>query len=318
MPAESSTPTISLSERSGLSESQRDKLPKWLFLSLLFHGSLIASLFIVPFLPSRREYAPPVYTVDLVGGEKIGGNKIGTELQPPKPAPKEMAKNSAAEPAPLPPETKKEKEAKKEKAEKPEKAERARPVEKAVTVPEKAAPKETAKKEPAKKESATEASRDTKSEETSLDSVRERILQSAVERAKNRNESAQKAAKGDVISTGPGEGEGAAALGPGGRGGGVVKGMDFIIYQNRMFDTIKQNWAWIGQRSDVKVVVRFGIKESGEIVGLKVVQPSGDWSYDESVLRAVKKSSPLPPPPEPYRKDFADVQVTFRPKDLGA
>ena len=109
MPAESSTPTISLSERSGLSESQRDKLPKWLFLSLLFHGSLIASLFIMPFLPSRREYAPPVYTVDLVGGEKIGGNKIGTELQPPKPAPKEMAKNSAAEPAPLPPETKKEK-----------------------------------------------------------------------------------------------------------------------------------------------------------------------------------------------------------------
>src|SRR5919108_185844 len=220
MPAESSTPTISLSERSGLSDSQRDKLPKWLFLSLLFHGLLIASLFILPFLPSRRDYTPPVYTVDLVGGEKIGGNKIGTELQP-QPAPKEVAKN--------------------------------------------------------------------------------------------RTESAQKSSKGEVISTGPGEGEGAAALGPGGRGGGVVKGMDFIIYQNRMFDTIKQNWAWIGQRSDVKVIVRFGIKENGEIVGLKVVQPSGDWSYDESVLRAVKKSSPLPPPPEPYRKDFADVQVTFRP-----
>ncbi|HYY24954.1 MAG TPA: TonB family protein, partial [Candidatus Udaeobacter sp.] len=71
-------------------------------------------------------------------------------------------------------------------------------------------------------------------------------------------------------------------------------------------------------RSDVKVIVRFGIKENGEIVGLKIVQPSGDWSYDESVLRAVKKSSPLPPPPESYRNDFADVQVTFRPKDLGA
>ena len=317
MPAESSTPIISLSERSGLSDSQRDKLPKWLLLSLLFHGVLIASLFIVPFLPSRRDYTPPIYTVDLVGGEKIGGNKIGTELQP-KPAPKEMAKNTATEPAPPPPQIKKSEDVKKQKAEKPEKAEKTKPAEKSVAIPEKTAPKETAKKEPVKKETAAEPRRETKAEESSLDSVRERLIQAAVERAKNRTENPQKSSQGDVISTGPGEGEGAAALGPGGRGGGVVKGMDFIIYQNRMFDTIKQNWAWIGQRSDVKVVVRFGIKESGEIVGLKVVQPSGDWSYDESVLRAVKKSSPLPPPPEPYRKDFADVQVTFRPKDLGA
>jgi hypothetical protein len=25
----------------------------------------------------------------------------------------------------------------------------------------------------------------------------------------------------------------------------------------------------------------------------------------------------LPPPPESYRKDFMDVELTFRPKDLG-
>jgi colicin import membrane protein len=94
--------------------------------------------------------------------------------------------------------------------------------------------------------------------------------------------------------------------------------MDFIIYQNRMLGTIKDNWTWVGQRSNLKVVVHFGIKDSGEIVGLKIVQPSGDPSYDESVLRAVKKSSPLPAPPESYRKDFADVELTFRPRDLGA
>jgi colicin import membrane protein len=94
--------------------------------------------------------------------------------------------------------------------------------------------------------------------------------------------------------------------------------MDFIIYQNRMLSTIKENWAWVGQRSDLKVVVHFGIKENGEIVGLKIVQPSGDPSYDESVLRAVKKSNPLAAPPESYRKEFADVELTFRPRDLGA
>jgi TolA protein len=144
------------------------------------------------------------------------------------------------------------------------------------------------------------------------------LIQSAVDRVKNRAESAQKTPRGDVISSGPGEGEGAAALGPGGRGGGTVKGMEFIIYQNRMFSSIKENWAWVGQRSNLRVVVHFSIKDNGEITGLKIVQPSGDPSYDESVVRAVKKSSPLPPPPESFRKDFADVELTFRPKDLGA
>jgi TolA protein len=179
--------------------------------------------------------------------------------------------------------------------------------------------KEKTKREPVKKEPVKESKEDSRMESASADTVRDRLLQSAVERAKARTESSQKPSKGEVLSSGSGEGEGAAALGPGGRGGpGIVKGMDFIIYQNRMLSTIKDNWAWVGQRSSLKVVVHFGIRENGEIVGLKVVQPSGDSSYDESVLRAVKKSSPLPAPPENYRKDFSDVELTFRPRDLGA
>jgi TonB family protein len=94
--------------------------------------------------------------------------------------------------------------------------------------------------------------------------------------------------------------------------------MEFIVYQNRMLSSIKDNWAWVGQGSNLKVVVHFSIKDNGEITGLKIIQSSGDSSYDESVLRAVKKSSPLPPPPETARRDFADVELTFRPKDLGA
>ena len=180
--------------------------------------------------------------------------------------------------------------------------------------------KETIKREPPRETKETkEIKEESKSETASADSVRERLLQSAVERAKSRTETGQKGSKGEVLSAGAGEGEGAAALGPGGRGGpGIVKGMDFVIYQNRMLSTIKDNWAWVGQRSNLRVVVHFSIKDNGEIAGLKIVQPSGDPSYDESVLRAVKKSSPLPAPPESYRKDFAEVELTFRPRDLGA
>jgi colicin import membrane protein len=304
MAGQQSTQTTTSRERSLPLVDREDRLSKWLFFSFLFHGALIVALFVVPFLPDRSRPSYPIYTVDLVGGEKIGGNNLSTELVPPSVS--KAAPKKAAEEVPASQETKQE-----------TKKEKPKPIEKAAPA-EKVALKEVAKKEPPKKEPTKETKSESKTDESALDRVRERLIQSAVERARSRTEGAQDPSKGDAISSGPGEGEGAAALGPGGRGGGVVKGMEFIIYQNRMLSSIKDNWAWVGQKSNLKVVVHFSIKDSGEITGLKIVQPSGDQSYDESVLRAVKKSSPLPPPPEGSRKDFADVELTFRPKDLGA
>jgi len=296
------TPTISLRERSIPLVGAQEKLSKWLVFSLLLHAGLIAGLFLMPFVPARSAREYPVYTVDLVGGERIGRTNLGTELTPTA-APKESAKKAEKEiPAPeSKPEPKK------------EKTEKAKSIEKTAVIPEKATTKETVKKE-----TAIEKKTEAKETAASLDSVRERVIQSAVERAKNRTDSGQKASKGEVISSGAGEGEGAAALGKGGRGGGVVKGMEFVIYQNRMLSTIKTNWVWVGQRSNLRVVVRFNIKDNGEIFGLKVVQASGNASYDESVIRAVNKSSPLPALPESVRKDFSEIELAFRPEDLGA
>lgn len=248
----------------------------------------------------------PVHVVDLVGGERIGAANLGTELRPiSKQLPKEA------------PEPKREEPQKEEKI-KTKAVEKKPPVEEKLVLKEKTKT-DAVKNEPAK-DVKREAKEDAKSETASADSVRERLIQGAVDRAKTRTEGAQKSSKGESFSAGSGEGDGAAALGAGGRGGlGIVKGIDFVIYQNRMLATIKENWAWVGQqRSNLRVVVQFGIKENGDIVGLKISQPSGDPSYDESVVRAVKKSSPLPAPPESYRKDFAEVELTFRPRDLGA
>lgn len=312
MPRESSNPTIILGDRSLIAVGQEERLSKWLVLSLFLHGALIISFFIMPFLPARSAPSYPVYTVDLVGGEKIGGSNLGTELAPP---PKQPPKKAEAE-TPAPP-VKAKPETKKEKIEKP--IDKPKVVEKTPPAQEKLALKEKARKEAEKGEPRKEAK--TESGDDALERVRERLIQSAVERVKSRAESTMSASatsKGEALSTGPGEGEGAAALGAGGRGGGVVKGIEFIIYQNKMFETIKANWAWVGQKSELKVVVRFGVRENGDIVGLKIVQASGDPSYDDSVLRALRKSSPLPAPPESYRKDFANVEITFRPKDLGA
>jgi colicin import membrane protein len=142
--------------------------------------------------------------------------------------------------------------------------------------------------------------------------VRQKLIQAAIERVKQRAEATQKVEEGE----GPGSGPGAVASGQGGSGGGIVKGVEFLVYRNRMLQLIKEHWTWVGKRTDLEVTVRFGIKENGEIVGLRLVQPSGDLSYDDSVLRAVRTANPLPPPPENYRKDFMDVQLIFRPKDL--
>jgi colicin import membrane protein len=320
------TGTISMRERSYPAIGAQERLPKWLVFSLVLHAALIAALFLTPMLPTETRPVP-VYTVDLVGGERIGRANFGTELTS---APKRPVKDPEVDRKPPAAEIKKtepeiKKEAKKEEPKiekvKPKAAEPKPPVEEKIVLKEKTKAEpirsETVKKEPVK-EVKTARREESSSETASADSVRERLIQSAVDRAKSRSESAQPS-KGEALSAGSGEGEGAAALGAGGRGGpGIVKGIDFIIYQNRMLATIKENWAWVGQRSNLKVVVQFGIRENGEIVGLKIVQPSGDPSYDESVVRAVRKSNPLPAPPESYRKDFADVELTFRPRDLGA
>lgn len=328
--------TIGSGESSVPSLEPDERLSNWLLFSFVLHGAFLIALIFSPFFPAVTRPAPPIYTVDLIGGEKIGGNRPGTELYPAT-GPKDSPKKVDSEPATPVREVKqaapkaKEKSEKTIKAEssKPEKSEKSersekivKPLEKAAPVEEKVAVRNTPlKKEEPKNEPAKE-SKETKStaapEEGSLDKVRERLIQSALDRVKSRAESTQKAAgsskSGDILSVGPGEGDGAAALGQGGRGGGsAVRGAEFLMYQTKIVSTIKENWAWPGQKGSLKALVRFSIKENGEITGMKIAEASGDPAFDESILRALRKSSPLPAPPESYRNDFAQVEMNFQP-----
>jgi colicin import membrane protein len=294
-----------------------ERLPKWLVVSLFAHAGLILGLVLLPFGSSGKREPPPSYVVDLVGGERIGGRNLGTRIDPETKATKR--------PAEPPPEPAKKKATKAEKPPKAEKAEKvkAKPSEEIVLAKSKSAAKQEEAK--AAQKPAKETHDAAKADEDSLDKVRERLMQAAIERARNRAALAQGSpssagnSKGEPLSAGSGEGLGAQSLGKGGVGGeGVLKSVEFIAYQNRLVSTIKGNWAWAGRRSDLKVVVQFGIKENGEIIGLRVTQRSGDPTYDESVIRAIKRSSPVSSPPESHRKEFADVEMTFKPSDFGA
>ena len=123
---------------------------------------------------------------------------------------------------------------------------------------------------------------------------------------------------------GPGGGQGGTervlngppGVGGEGGGGGTLRGLEFVVYYNQMLTRIKESWTYVGERSDLRVTVHFSILDSGEITDIRLVERSGDPGYDASVERAVKRASPLAPPPQAYRKDFSDVELTFRPADL--
>jgi TolA protein len=310
LPASEFKPT----EPRSLGATTQERLPKWVLLSLVVHVGLILFLVLVPFGSSRKREPPPSYVVDLVGGEKIGGRNLGTQLDT-----ETKAKPRAPE---APPEPVAKKETKAEKASKTEKAEKAKPREEIVLAKSKRTPKPEDRKKETVQEPSKEAKDAAKTDENALEKVRERVIQAAIERARSRAASAEstsRASKSEPLSAGSGEGLGAQSLGKGGIGGeGILKGVEFIAYQNRLVNTIKANWAWAGRKSDLKVVVQFGIKENGEVAGLRVTQRSGDPTYDESVIRAIKRSSPFTPPPESHQKEFADVEMTFKPSDFGA
>jgi TonB family protein len=100
-------------------------------------------------------------------------------------------------------------------------------------------------------------------------------------------------------------------------GGGTVVGFEFLSYRQRIFNTIKSNWANAVRQPGLVAAVRFQIAPQGEVIGVELVRSSGDKAYDQSVVRAVQRSSPLPPPPERYRDEFREVVIDFHSEEEG-
>ncbi len=297
------------------SEEEKGGLWQWVCFSGFLHCVIVATFLLVPHTPFSRTIKYPIYTVELVGGEKIGGRARVAAIKPP-PATKKKPNRVKTKPrnvqkkaAPQPVETKKEV----KKIEAPEVALVKKPVKrkklrkKATRTPSQVALQGTIN---------AEVKKTVRPKKGISDETREKLILAAVKRVKLRAEE-ERAKKEQSDAVGDlNHGEGAAALGKNGRGGGVVKGFEFLVYRNRMLHLIKEQWTWVGKVTDLEVTVRFGILENGKVIGLRVVKGSGDPSYDDSVLRAMRKAAPLPSPPDNYRKDFMSVELTFRPKDL--
>ena len=338
--------------RPGPGGSRANRLRWWICFSGALHLALIVTLLAAPTSTARRDLPVPVYTVDLVTGSMPAPPAAPRRPEPRKAEPPRvenlpLVEEEGLEEALLePPETVKVSEKqvpppKKKQAKKPPKpkVKEAPPVKKAVKAPEKpkkktVKPKKTVKRKKAvkprkaskpkkavkrtkrapkgpaklagKASKAPKPKRKAGKERQLVERLRQRRIDDAVATARERARLRREARVG--------QGTGAGGKGS---GGGVLRGMEFVAYRNEMLNLIKDRWTWIGRRRDLEVTVGFGVAADGGVFGLKLLKSSGDASYDESVVRAVRRASAsLRPPPPRYAREFAEVEVTFRPGDL--
>jgi len=332
------------------------RLWRMVFASAVLHVVALAVLMLVPHVWVPRPPPLQSYTVDLVAPDKLGGNNllqggkgraagpvmaaaaVPPKVEPPKP-PEPKPEPPKPEVVVKPPEAKPPEPPKVEEQPKPNEvalAEKPTQVAPTPTRPPSAPtarptpapspplvakvepppkpqpptpPKLTAKEIEARKAAEAKAAAQEKAAKEAAQ--RDQRIAAAIKRVEQQGVrgggSGTKAEgqPGGPISAGPGEGV-----------GGAVRGVEYLLYYNQMINRIKQSWAWASRNDALEATVHFGITETGEVVDVRITHSSGDASYDASVERAVRTVNPLAAPPLAYRKEFSDVELTFRPSDL--
>jgi len=123
----------------------------------------------------------------------------------------------------------------------------------------------------------------------------------------------------DVVQD-PGPSPGGGPSGGGsGLGGGFPGGTAIQIYQMQVESLIKSNWHYpvaTESRRDREAVVVLMVKRDGAILSSRFEKKSQSVLFDESVLKAVERSNPLPPFPESLRRSHEEIVIRFNLRDL--
>ncbi|HLG18949.1 MAG TPA: cell envelope integrity protein TolA [Bdellovibrionota bacterium] len=115
-------------------------------------------------------------------------------------------------------------------------------------------------------------------------------------------------------SAGKGAAEGLPA-GPGGVGGILGGNPIFGGYKRQVQQAITNNFVWIQRRDDarnrLRAEISFRIDAGGNILESAVSTTSGNPAFDSAALRAIRKSSPLPLPPQELAEDVMREQFVI-------
>ncbi len=102
-------------------------------------------------------------------------------------------------------------------------------------------------------------------------------------------------------------------------GGGGVSGIPIRIYQAEVEGWIKSNWSYpvaLQSIEDLEAVVVILVQRNGTILKTHIKKRSSNRIFDQSVMKAIERSDPLPPFPEGYRKSNEEIEISFNLKDL--
>ncbi len=94
-----------------------------------------------------------------------------------------------------------------------------------------------------------------------------------------------------------------------------VQRVRLIAYQDRVRAKIVEAWILplsAEQTRDLQATTQFQVTRDGNIRQLELIKPSGNGLFDASLLRAIRRASPLPALPDDYPVDILEVEMRFR------
>jgi len=143
-------------------------------------------------------------------------------------------------------------------------------------------------------------------------------LGQALARLERKQAKAEKTSGGSPAGRGEGGSGNITSAGQPGSGG---VGMQFQIYHAALRSRIKKNWflpEGLLKKTDISADILVRIAQDGRIEETRFERKSGNETFDQEVVRTLKKSEPLPPLPEGYPRSSYEVVLTFHSRDLGS
>ena len=72
------------------------------------------------------------------------------------------------------------------------------------------------------------------------------------------------------------------------------------VYIDKVEQKIMAAWKLPPKSDGLKVTLRYSLARNGSVSSVRVEKTSGNQSFDDSALQAVRRASPFPPPPRMF------------------
>lgn len=101
--------------------------------------------------------------------------------------------------------------------------------------------------------------------------------------------------------------------------GPPVTGIAIEIYKTDVEDWIKSHWAYpvALNREDLEAIIVVKAKSDGSILKWWFTKKSSNAMFNQSVVKAVEQSDPLPRFPPGYRVTYEEFEITFNLMEMG-